>query len=361
MQENTNKRLTLKAIGDMVGISKSAVSGVLNNNPNVRVNEKKKEQIFQIMEKHNYMPNSWARALSSNRNYQIGFMVSARVTLGLANNYFSAILAQVQATCQQYGYLCVTSVYDLNNIEHFVMPRKLKQRSIDGLVIAGTVDKEVLKQIHKLGIPCYLLTQVFDYSAESLDNVLCMAHDVEAEMKMELNYLHSLGHTRIAVEVYGAFDINWVNKAAGEVSRQIDITPIPQVVADNFMYGCQLGRRWLTLEEGGRYTALVANDQVCAGFLFTLQQSNLMAPRDISLVAGCDSTLCKWLYPGLTAIDNHVIDNARNGTSLLIELVEDRISFQMAKRRSQDFFCPSELIIRGSSDLAPEAPRQIIK
>ena len=109
------KRITLKNIAEMAGVSKAAVSGVLNNSLKINCSKSKREHIFQLVKTYDYAPQSVARALSTKRTYQIGFMVSTKVTLGIANAFFSTLMAGVQHVCQQRGYLLTVTAYDLSN------------------------------------------------------------------------------------------------------------------------------------------------------------------------------------------------------------------------------------------------------
>ena len=78
----------------MPGFLKSSVSCVLNGRS--KVGAATRERIQSIIEKYNFEPRSSARALSTRKNYQMGFIISSNVTLGMANSYYSQFLIAFQ-------------------------------------------------------------------------------------------------------------------------------------------------------------------------------------------------------------------------------------------------------------------------
>ena len=67
------RRMTVYDIAKEAGVSASTVSRVLTGNG--PVNEKKRELVLQILEKHEFRPSSVARSLKERRSRTIGFIV----------------------------------------------------------------------------------------------------------------------------------------------------------------------------------------------------------------------------------------------------------------------------------------------
>jgi DNA-binding LacI/PurR family transcriptional regulator len=147
----TEKRLTISDIAAMAGVSKAAVSGVLNKKS--RVGQETEKKILSIIKKYNYVPQDSARALSTKRTYQIGYLVSSQVTLGLANSTFATYLAGVGDCCQQRGYRMMASSYDMTKVENFLIVEKLRQRCVDGLILTGLFDSKIIDNLRSLKIP----------------------------------------------------------------------------------------------------------------------------------------------------------------------------------------------------------------
>jgi DNA-binding LacI/PurR family transcriptional regulator len=68
------KKITMQDIADIVGISKAAVSYVLNNKPNSRISEETRNKVLHIANLYNYSPNIIAKSLSSDLENPIGIV-----------------------------------------------------------------------------------------------------------------------------------------------------------------------------------------------------------------------------------------------------------------------------------------------
>ena len=70
----TNKKLTIRDIANMAGVSHMTVSRVLNDASKVR--SETRARVLSIVRAHNFTPNPKARAFSSNKSRIIGLLVS---------------------------------------------------------------------------------------------------------------------------------------------------------------------------------------------------------------------------------------------------------------------------------------------
>ena len=84
----------IKEIAQKAGVSKSTVSRVLNNNP--LISEETRERIQRIMREQNYVPNSMARGLSSQRTCSIALLVSIENSKAFYNPFFSEVMHGIE-------------------------------------------------------------------------------------------------------------------------------------------------------------------------------------------------------------------------------------------------------------------------
>ena len=94
---DTPQRLTLEAIGKLAGVSRSTVSRVLNDHPDVR--PEVRTRVEAVIEKTGYLPNQAARALVSNRTGLIGLVMPADVDELFGDPYYSALVHGIQEGC----------------------------------------------------------------------------------------------------------------------------------------------------------------------------------------------------------------------------------------------------------------------
>ena len=350
LQLQPRKALTIKEIAQLAGVAKSTVSEVINNNSKSRVSVKTFEKVKKIIDKYNYTPQVSARALSTRRTYQIGYLVSAKVTLGLANAYFATIQAGVSEACKKYGYQMLVSTYDLSSIKNFVMPEKLRQRSVDAIVIAGLVNDEVLEQLKSLNIPYIIIGGEYD------DDVLCLRSDMGSTLMEMLKYLAGLGHRSVCYA-------SSVKLASDKFDQAIESKPanivkaknVPQQTGiDDFDIGVKHAQWWLRASKTERYTVFISNDQICVGFLSELIKNNVKCPDEISIMACSDTTLCKWNALPISAADSFLEEHGFMATELLIELLDNKKKISEVKKALLEEYKSHKLIIRSTSGKAPQ-------
>ena len=83
-------------------MSVATVSKALNGYSDI--GQKKRDEICQVAKEMGYFPNSSARALKTNRTYDLGILFSDNLHSGLTHDYFAAILDSFKVTAEESGY-----------------------------------------------------------------------------------------------------------------------------------------------------------------------------------------------------------------------------------------------------------------
>ncbi len=80
------KRVTIKDIAELAGVSKATASLVLNGrSKELRVAEETRERVLAIAKEHHYQPSIHARSLRDNRSHTIGLVVPEITNYGFAS------------------------------------------------------------------------------------------------------------------------------------------------------------------------------------------------------------------------------------------------------------------------------------
>ena len=79
--------VSIKDIAAVCGVSIATVSKALNDHKDV--SETTKRTVQETAKKMGYFPNSQARALKTNRTYNIGVLFTEQTNSGLTQNYFA--------------------------------------------------------------------------------------------------------------------------------------------------------------------------------------------------------------------------------------------------------------------------------
>ncbi|MFR5382211.1 MAG: LacI family DNA-binding transcriptional regulator, partial [Oscillospiraceae bacterium] len=94
--------VSMKDIAKACGVSVATVSKALSGQPDI--GEQTRELICRTADSLGYMTNSAARALKTNRTYNIGVLFVDERRSGLAHEYFSAVLESLKVEAEANGY-----------------------------------------------------------------------------------------------------------------------------------------------------------------------------------------------------------------------------------------------------------------
>jgi DNA-binding LacI/PurR family transcriptional regulator len=343
--------VTLKDIAEAVGVKKSTVSVVLNHrSTRIAVSDSTKNRIFSVARELGYHPNAAARALTTRRTGHIGFILSDTIAEAWANAYYAECLLGVEKGCHRKGYGLNISTYNLSNLETFVFPPKVGQRTVDGLILADFVQAGVLEMFRKFEIPFVCIGDDFELPGGGAPSVVT---DCVSYMVLAFEHLARLGHKRIAMHLPCRRRAQeWGEEIFSQARERPSLagcewTPLvtPQLVAD-YSVAPQVLDVWQAIPASKRPTALVGGYQVILGTLRELQRRGLRCPKDLSLISGFDLPACEFTTPSVTSVRQDMLGAGELAAGLLIDHLEDRKELE---NRRYFFKRPATLLARESS------------
>lgn len=347
--ENPQKKVSIVDIARLSGVSIAAVSAVLNDRPNVC--QATRDRVKEIIRRYQYVPRSAARALSSKRTYQIGFLLSCKVTLGLSNNYFSTMLSGVYDVCRKRKYNVTVATYDMTNIRDFIIPTTIRQHDLDGVIIAGIADLQILREIQRTNLP--FLTIEGDYP----EDILCVKNDDAVVFSNVLSFFYDLGHRKLAVPFFYPetkrvyLDAQARGLAEGRLA-DLELEYY-RYRGDDFACGSELADAWLETDRRTRFSAIVGSDQYCAGFLGRIIRRGARCPEDISILA-TETSLSRYCTIPMTTCDANVFGLGQEAATHLLNLIEKKNSVNKIKSLLRSNRFSGRIIIRDST--APYLP-----
>ena len=96
------KRLTLEEIGQIAGVSRSTVSRVINDHPNIR--PAVRQRVEDVIRQTGYQPNSAARSLASSQSRVFGLVMPSILQSAFADPYYPLVIQAISHACNQYDY-----------------------------------------------------------------------------------------------------------------------------------------------------------------------------------------------------------------------------------------------------------------
>ncbi|NLY00384.1 MAG: LacI family transcriptional regulator, partial [Rhodopirellula sp.] len=293
--------VTVKDVAKHAGTSPGTVSQVLNRrNTSIRVSEATRQRVLKAVEELEYFPNAAARSLSTSKTGNIGFILSNNVTDGFANAFFGQQLAGVEKACRDRNYGLLVSLYNLSSLDSFVFPNRFRRCSVDGLVLGGYVEAEVIRKFVGFGIPCICIGD----NTEIGELIPTVATDLLGGLRQAAEYAVGLGHRKIGIcfePTRRGQEIIETLQAQAKASAVLANCEIENIKIPNARNDCSdakpLVEYWLSLPRNKRHSLLMGTDQTLIAALKEFGRAGVRCPQDVSLLGTCDSKLLEHSYP----------------------------------------------------------------
>ncbi|NKE04759.1 LacI family DNA-binding transcriptional regulator [Mesobacillus selenatarsenatis] len=121
------KKLTIKEIAELTGVSTATVSKVLNNTG--RYSEETRKKILDVVQEYDYRPNAVAKSLRTRRSKTIGVIVP-----DITNEFFAQIVLAIEKYCGPKGYSVFICNTDENGEKELQYIKELELKGVDGLI-----------------------------------------------------------------------------------------------------------------------------------------------------------------------------------------------------------------------------------
>ncbi len=181
--------VSMKDIAKHCGVSVATVSKALNGHKDI--GEATRQRICAAAEEMGYMASSVARALKTNRSFNLGVLVVDERRSGLGHEYFSTILEGFKDEAEIHGY-DVTFINSHVGDQPNSYVKHCRYRGLDGIAVAcvNFEDPRILA-LADSDIPLVTIDHVYEgHTAILSDN----NHGMDALVR----YAYQKGHRRIA-------------------------------------------------------------------------------------------------------------------------------------------------------------------
>lgn len=336
-------RLTIEQIAALAGVSRSTVSRVLNNHPNVR--RAVRERILHVIDEHKYAPQAAARNLARRRTNVIAFFIPRTTAHVFSNPFFPLIIQGITEVCAARGYILLLSIVSGNLEQDFV--RILRGGHCDGVIMhAADVDDPVLPRLMAEGTP---LVQIGRHPYFQTLSWISVANREGAHAAVA--HLLTLGHRRIATIAGPLHEAAALDRRDGYkqalLEADVPLAPALFVEGDWTEQSGYSAMRRLLARTPYPTAVFAANDMMAVGALRAIDEAQLSVPHDMALVGFDDLPVAAFTTPPLTTVRQPVYEMGVAAATLLA----DRLEHPSQEPVHRDF--PTTLIIRGTCRTAP--------
>ncbi|MGZ0803712.1 DNA-binding transcriptional regulator CytR [Kluyvera ascorbata] len=327
---------TMKDVALQANVSTATVSRALMNPE--KVSQATRNRVEQAALEVGYLPQMQGRNMKRNESRTILVIVP-----DICDPFFSEVIRGIEVTAAAQGYLVLIGDCAHQNQQEKTFIDLIITKQIDGMLLLGS------------RLP-------FDASIEEQRNLppMVMANEFAPELGLPtvhidnltasfdaVNYLHELGHQRIAC-IAGPEEMPLCHyRLQGYVQalRRCGITVDPHYIArGNFTYeaGANALEQLLVLPQPP--TAIFCHSDIMAlGALSYAKRQGLKVPDDLSIIGFDNISLAEFCDPPLTTVSQPRFDIGREAMLLLL----NQLSGQFVDSGSRLLDC--ELIIRGST------------
>ncbi|MET4476724.1 LacI family DNA-binding transcriptional regulator [Bradyrhizobium sp. F1.13.3] len=326
---------TIKQIADATGVHPSTVSRALDPTKKHLVAEDVAGRIAAKAASLGYRPNRLAASLRLGRSNLVGVLLP-----DITNPVFAPILGGIAETLASAGYAPIVADAGNDPSQQVSFVEKLLNQRVDGLILATvSQDDELVGYCLERGLPVVLVNR-----SEALDRAPSVVSDDDMGMRLAVDHLVGLGHTRIA-HVAGPLTTSTGLLRRDGFMRAMRGHGLEGVVREAPRYTREAGKAASAGLIGSKaVTAVVAaNDLIALSVLDALRDAGLSCPHDVSVVGHNDMPLMDVVSPPLTTVRIEHREMGRNAAKMLVE------SFETGSNEIRHMVLRPELVLRAST------------
>ena len=305
------RKLTIVDIAKMAGVGTTTVSRYFNGG---NLKKETYEKIKEIVDKYNYTPNTFAKALKSTDSKIIGVIVPCLHSFVSGNTlkYLDKELKE-----NNYETLIMNANFDENKQLEYI--KKLARMNVDGIILLPTtMSKTYEDTIKSVDVPVVMLGQEGEYTYSVEYNDFNAARDLT-------NYVLASGHKKIAylgvseediaVGYYRKLGVIMTLEKYGLKPKNILITNFSMeeaydIVKENIQ----------KLKDDS--CLICATDNLAYGAIKALEEEGLSVGENYSVAAFGDYTSSALLKSPLTTIKFDLKDAAKQTVSMLLNVIK---------------------------------------
>ncbi|EKM0373681.1 DNA-binding transcriptional regulator CytR [Cronobacter turicensis] len=327
---------TMKDVAVRARVSTATVSRALMNPE--KVSQATRNRVEQAAIDVGYLPGSLNRNLKRNESRTILVIVP-----DICDPFFSEIIRGIEVTAADQGYLVLIGDCAHQNQQEKTFIDLIITKQIDGMLLLGSRLPFDASKEEQRNLPPMVMANEFAPELElptvHIDNLTAAFNAV--------NYLHELGHQRIAC-IAGPEEMPLCHyRLQGYVQalRRSGMTVDPHYIARGdftFEAGAQALEQLLSLPQPP--TAIFCHSDVMAlGALSMAKRRGFRVPDDLSIIGFDNIALAEFCDPPLTTVAQPRFDIGREAMLLLLS----QLNGHTVSSGSRLLDC--ELVLRGTT------------
>ena len=305
------KKLTIVDIAKMAGVGTTTVSRYFNGG---NLKKETHERIKEIVDKYNYTPNTFAKALKSTDSKIIGVIVPCLHSY-VSGNTLKYLDKELKDN--NYETLIMNANFDENKQLEYI--KKLARMNVDGIILLPTtMSKAYESTIKSIDVPVVMLGQEGEYTYSVEYNDFNAARDLT-------NYVLASGHKKIAYLGVSEDDIavGYYRKLGVIMTLEKYGLKPENILITNFSMEEAYDVVRENIQKLKDESCLIcATDNLAYGAIKALEEEGLNVGENYSVAAFGDYTSSALLKSPLTTIKFDLKDAAKQTVSMLLNVIK---------------------------------------
>jgi DNA-binding LacI/PurR family transcriptional regulator len=320
--------ITMTDIAKQAGVSRSTASFVLSNGQMAsRISAETRQRVLDVAQELGYRPNGLARAVAAGKNYVIGYLKT-----GMLEQEYRIIDGVLEGSAEA-GYLVKMLTRGADDDYSDAARHSVEQR-LAGLIIRRAYRRLNTHDEARLITLCEEMFQrhipvVFVDDDLTLPGSNCVTSDDAQGIRLAMEHLIGLGHRRIAfiagdaVSPQPLFRQSCYQHIMAEHEIQITEEMMLECNWDNLVLD-RLTQE-LYQDDALRPTAILCDgDLLAAVVMRALWRIGLRVPEDVSVVGYGGFSICPYLHPPLTTVDQQFEEIGRAAVRQLMRSINEK-------------------------------------
>ena len=336
-------KVTIRDIALRAGVSKTTVSFALNYPE--RISKDTYKRIMAIVEELGYVPNPFARSLTTKRLGAIGLLLPQRIGAIFGNPHMAQVISGIGEECEQKEFsLAILPLVRGKIVE------AARKSYVDGLLTIGVgPDHEVVSLLKKNHIPFVTI------DGEESSSTINIGIDHRSAAKDIMRHVLEQGFRQIAIlslepdtkpRESGHFSIvvqqrlEGFQQALEEYGLALDNPKVYMQPCKGSIDAGYESARSLLLGDT-RPTAIVAmSDIVAIGALLAAKELGLQVPKDVAVAGFDDIPECIISTPRLTTIHQPAREKGIEAARMVMHMLDGangshiRLPYRLIERES---------------------------
>lgn len=313
--------VTIKHVAADAGVSLQTVSRVINNEPNVRPEMKRRVQ--DSINRLGYVPSIAAQRMSGSRSYLILAINDRERTIAdwqarQGTDWVDQMLLGGMLTCAEHGYRMILELVDTHNdhVERELLSA-IAALQPDGILLTPphSDNPQIVALLAGQNIPFVRI------GSQENGAGIPVSMDDEGSARTATRHLFAHGHRRIGF-IAGSPEYNlsgWRVDGWQSAMAEAGLATDALLQSGDFSYSSGEIAARILLTGAQRPTAIIAsNDQMALATLEVARSLGLEVPKDLSVISFDNTPLVHFTQPPLTAIDQPIAATASKGVELII-------------------------------------------